>query len=119
MNQRKYPLAGNVLSDTPRARGRVAVKRVTYSHDVTTDQALDFVPRSHHQPFLLHVHWTIPLANSEGARMTGDGMKVPDCGIYAERDWPKTAKGQAAMITRMDKNVGRLVALLLELKIEG
>jgi uncharacterized sulfatase len=117
-NEQKFPLPGNVLSDDPRGRGRVAVERVTYSHDVMTDQAMDFVRKHHQQPFLLHIHWTIPHANNEGGRVTGDGMEVPDYGSYADRPWPSTAKGHAAMITRMDGDVGRLVELLAELKID-
>ena len=117
-NREKYPMEGNVLSDAPKARGRVAVKRVTYSHDVMTEQMFDFI-RSHAQsPFLFHTHWTIPHANNEGGRVTGDGMEVPDYGIYADRNWPSTEKGHAAMITRMDRDMGRLIALLRELGID-
>jgi uncharacterized sulfatase len=50
--------------------------------------------------------------------MTGDGAEVPDYGIYADKDWSKQDKGQAAMITRMDKDVGRLMDLLGELEID-
>ncbi len=117
-NDQRVALEGNILSDHPNARGRVAVKRTTYSHDLITEAALDFVRRNHEQPFLLNVHWTIPHANNEGGRVTGDGMEVPDYGIYAGRDWPTMAKGQAAMITRMDGDVGRLVNLVRELKID-
>ncbi|HUT11133.1 MAG TPA: sulfatase-like hydrolase/transferase, partial [Thermoguttaceae bacterium] len=49
---------------------------------------------------------------------TGDGMEVPDYGVYKDQPWPGTEKGQAAMITRMDADVGRLVALLRELDID-
>jgi arylsulfatase A-like enzyme len=118
LNDQKFPLPGNVLSDHPEARGRVSVQRVTYSHDVITEQALGFVRKHQRDTFLLHVHWTIPHANNEGGRVTGDGMEVPDYGIYADRNWPNTAKGQAAMITRMDSDVGRLVDLLRELEID-
>lgn len=116
-NQEKFPLEGNVIGDYPEGRGRVASKRVTYAHDVMTDQMLDFVRENRQQPFLLHVHWTIPHANNEGGRVLNDGMEVPDYGIYADRDWPNVEKGQAAMITRMDKDVGRLVELLKSLQI--
>jgi uncharacterized sulfatase len=118
LNTQKYPLKGNILSNDPDARGRVATQRITYSHDVMTGQMLDFIRRNKNKPFLLHVHWTIPHANNEGGRVTGDGMEVPDYGIYANEDWPNTEKGQAAMITRMDKDVGRLVALLRTLQLE-
>jgi len=113
-------LPGNVLMDGSRGRGRVAQPqhRVTYSHDVMTEEALDFIRRNGDKPFLLHMHWTIPHANNEGGSVTGDGMEVPDYGIYKDKPWPSTEKGQAAMITRMDADVGRLVALLRELEID-
>lgn len=119
-NMDKVPLKGNVLLDHKNARGRVANKenRVTYSHDVMTQEALGFVRRNAHHPFLLHVHWTIPHANNEGGRVYQDGMEVPDYGIYKNKDWPNVEKGQAAMITRMDGDVGRIIALLRELKID-
>lgn len=117
-NNEKVPLAGNVIGDYPNGRGRVASKRVTYSHDVMTDHMLDFVRKNHGKPFLLHVHWTIPHANNEGGRVLNDGMEVPDYGIYEDRDWPNVEKGQAAMITRMDSDVGRLISLLKELRID-
>jgi len=117
LNDEKFPLPGNVIGDYPKGRGRVASKRVTYSHDVMTDQMLDFIRRHHEKPFLLHVHWTIPHANNEGGRVLGNGMEVPDYGIYEDRDWPDVEKGQAAMITRMDGDVGRLRQLLQQLDI--
>ena len=117
-NGQKYPLAGNVLSDHPRARGRVASRKVTWSHPVMTEEAFAFIRESGDQPFLLHVHWTIPHANNEGGRVSGDGMEVPDYGIYKEKDWADTSKGQAAMVSWMDRDVGRLVDLLRELKLD-
>ncbi|EMI26793.1 N-acetylgalactosamine 6-sulfate sulfatase (GALNS) [Rhodopirellula europaea SH398] len=110
-----YP--GNVISTDPIARGRVAVKRETYSHDVMTDAAFDFIREHQSDPFLLHVHWTIPHANNEGGRLNGDGMEVPDYGIYADEGWPNPEKGFAAMITRMDRDMGRMMALLAELNL--
>ena len=117
-NDQKFPLTGNVLSDHPKARGRVSIKRVTYSHDVMTDQMLAWVRKNHSRPFLMHVHWTLPHANNEGGRVTGNGLEVPDYGIYADRDWPDTEKGFAAMVSRLDRDVGRLISLLRQLKIE-
>ncbi len=119
-NMEEFPLKGNVLMDHPAARGRVAdpKHRVTYSHDVMTEQAFDFIRKHQDKPFLLHIHWTIPHTNNEGGRVTGDGQEVPDYGIYKDKDWPNPEKGQAAMITRMDGDVGRLVKLLKDLKIE-
>jgi uncharacterized sulfatase len=111
-NDKQVALPGNVLMDDPAARGRVSKERVTYSHDKMTDAALGFVQKNHDRPFLLHIHWTIPHANNEGGRVLNDGMEVPDYGVYADRDWPNPEKGFAAMITRMDSDVGRLFELL-------
>ncbi len=117
-NDRQVFLPGNVLMDHPMARGRVSEKKVTYSHDKMTDAALDFIQRNHRSPFLMHIHWTIPHANNEGGRVLKDGMEVPDYGIYADRPWPNPEKGFAAMITRMDADVGRLFQLLKDLGID-
>ncbi|MFP6872953.1 MAG: arylsulfatase [Verrucomicrobiales bacterium] len=117
-NTEKIPLKGNVLTGNLKDRGRVAKIRSTYSHDLITAEALNFVRKNKSRPFLLHIHWTIPHANNEGGRATGDGMEIPDYGIYASRDWPSAKKGAAAMITRMDADVGKFIALLNELKLE-
>lgn len=98
--------------------GGWATERVDYSHDLVVEEALDFIRRTtaedRQQPFFLYVALTIPHANNEGARATGNGQEVPDYGIYADRDWPDPDKGQAAMITRMDGDIGRLMDLLEE-----
>jgi len=45
-------------------------------------------------------------------------MEVPDYGIYKNKDWPYPEKGKAAMITRMDRDVGRLIDKLKKLGID-
>ncbi|MCC9644243.1 arylsulfatase [Rhodopirellula sp. JC740] len=116
-DNRQLLFPGNVVSTNPAARGRVSVKKDTYSHDVMTEAAFDFIRTHAAEPFLLHIHWTIPHANNEAGRVNGDGMEIPDYGIYADRDWPNPEKGFAAMITKMDHDMGRLDALLDELGI--
>jgi len=106
-NQRKYPLGGN------RDEGRNQ-----YSHDLFTQEALAFLERCQDQPFFLYLAYTIPHANNELGRKAGDGMEVPDYGPYADRDWPTTQKGQAAMITRMDRDIGRIIARLQALGLD-
>ncbi len=117
-NKKQIAQSGNTLMDDPQARGHVSSKKVTYSHDEMTDAAFKFVRQHKDDPFLLHIHWTIPHANNEAGRVLGDGMEVPDYGIYADQDWPNPEKGFAAMISRMDGDVGELFALLQELKID-
>jgi len=98
--------------------GGYATKRVDYSHDLIADEALQFVRQNADQPFFLYLALTIPHANNEAAQMMGNGAEVPTFGIYAGEDWPDQDKGQAAMITRMDADVGRLLDTLRELSID-
>ena len=86
----------------------IAGKKVDYSHDLIVAEALKFLDANKDGPFFLYVPLTIPHANNEGNRLTGNGQEVPDFGPYADRDWPDPDKGQAAMITRMDADVGRI-----------
>lgn len=117
-NDQQVTLPGNVIDPVPAGRGRVSSKRVSYSHDFMTEAAFGFIRRNQKTPFLLHIHWTIPHANNEGGRVTGDGMEIPDWGMYADRDWPNPEKGFAAMVSHMDADVGRLLKLLQELKLD-
>ncbi len=117
-NDQQVELPGNVIDPIPAGRGRVSSKRVSYSHDFMTDAAFGFIRKHKASPFLLHIHWTIPHANNEGGRVTGDGMEIPDWGMYADKDWPNPEKGFAAMVTHMDADVGRLMELLQELEID-
>jgi arylsulfatase A-like enzyme len=51
----------------------------------------------------------IPHANNERMRDLGNGAHVPDFGPYTKEDWPDQDKGQAAMISRLDSYVGRMM----------
>jgi arylsulfatase A-like enzyme len=93
----------------------VATEKEEYSHDLIAQEGLDFVRRSHQQPFFLYWALTLPHANNEAGQA---GMEVPDQGIYKDRDWPENRKNMAAMVSRMDRDVGRLLDLLKELGIE-
>ncbi len=95
----------------------MAKVREDYSHDLFAAEALEFVRRNEKNPFFLYLAYTIPHANNEGGRATGDGMEVPSYGPYAEEDWADPQKGHAAMISRMDKDIGDLFALLRERRL--
>jgi arylsulfatase A-like enzyme len=102
----------------PDSPGGYATKKVAYSHDLVTEEAINFVRSNRDKPFFLFWAITIPHANNEARRELGDGQEVPDYGIYTDRAWPNSDKGHAAMITRMDAGVGRLVDTLQELGID-
>jgi uncharacterized sulfatase len=118
----KVPLANEVVPTGSRnVSGFVpgyATKRVDYSHDLIAENALQFVEQNHEWPFFLYLALTIPHANNEGTRGTGNGQEVPDYGIYADKEWTDQDKGQAAMVTRMDRDIGRLFAKLADLGID-
>lgn len=92
--------------------------RVDYSHDLIAEEALHWLDENGSKPFFLYLALTTPHANNEGARGTGNGQDVPDHGIYADADWTEPNKGQAAMITRMDRDVGRLIGKLRALGVD-
>jgi arylsulfatase A-like enzyme len=99
-------------------RGNLAGVKREYSHDVIVEHAFEFVRNSKDQPFFLYLALTIPHANDEAGRFLGDGMEVPDYAPYDTENWPTTEKGFAAMVTRMDRDIGRLMALLKELGLD-
>jgi arylsulfatase A-like enzyme len=92
--------------------------RGEYSHDLFTQEALEFVQQHATEPFFLYLAYTIPHANNERGRETGDGMEVPSDHPYSDHDWPQPQKGHAAMITRMDRDIGTLLGLLRELGLD-
>lgn len=91
-----------------------AKEKVQYSHDLIMDEAMQWLEQQRRGPFFLYLAVTIPHANNEATRGTGDGQEVPDYGIYANEKWPNPDKGQAAMITRLDRDMGRIMAKLEE-----
>ena len=99
-------------------RGNLGRQQGEYSHDLFTDRALKFLDRKHDKPFFLYLPYTIPHTNNELGRATGDGMEVPDYGSYAEKDWPNPEKGFAAMIERLDRDVGRIIDKLRQRGID-
>ena len=120
-NNKKHFLNNVVKPISEKARagfiGGAATERNDYSHDLFTQEALAWIKKNKNNPFFLYLPLTIPHANNEGTRMFGDGAEVPEYGIYEKENWPKQDKGQAAMITRMDRDVGKILDLLNELKL--
>ncbi|MGB4709083.1 MAG: arylsulfatase [Fuerstiella sp.] len=119
-------MLNNVVQKLDRSYGGFnggwATKRVDYSHDLIAGEAINFLRQSAPaaaagKPFFLYLSMTIPHANNEATKGTGDGQEVPDYGQYADKDWSNPDKGQAAMISRMDADIGRILDLLDELRI--
>ncbi|MFO0965802.1 MAG: arylsulfatase [Gemmataceae bacterium] len=109
-NEEKVPIEGNVVE-----KG-VAVKRAQYSHDLFTGEALRFLDKNKEKPFFLYLAYTIPHANNEAGKL---GMEVPSDEPYSKEPWPQPQRNHAAMITRLDRDVGRLLEKLRELGLEN
>jgi arylsulfatase A-like enzyme len=105
----------NVVPDEDEEGSGVSTNRVDYTHDLMAEEALKFIERNSGAPFFLYLAFTIPHANNEAKNK---GMEVPDLGEFANEDWPDQEKAKAAMIARMDRDVGRLMASLKKLGID-
>jgi arylsulfatase A-like enzyme len=112
----RVPLGNLAAEDNADGSGWARV-RVDYAHDRIVDEALRWIGEVGARPFFLFLSVTLPHANNEARRATGDGQEVPDYGPYANEAWPAPDKGQAAMVSRLDRDVGRLVAKLEQLGI--
>lgn len=118
-NEEKVELANEVnhiINGRDRSPGGVATKKVEYSHDLFTEDALAFVEKNSKRPFFLYLTYTIPHANNEAGKK---GMEVPSLEPYTDKDWPEAQQGHAAMITRMDRDIGRLLDKLKHLGLNN
>ena len=97
---------------------RVPVPKGTYSPDLLTREALDFIRRERASPFFLYLAYTLPHADNELKRRTGNGMEVPDDAPYSKEPWSPQQRNYAAMVTRLDADVGKIFALLKELSLD-
>jgi arylsulfatase A len=97
----------------------------TYSHDVIADKALDFIRRHKDGPFFCYMPFTLPhleLLVPEDSMADYKG-KVEEREYRDARrhyaDQPDAWAAYAGMISRMDRDVGRVLSLLKELKLEN
>ena len=112
-NGKRHPLK-NVVPGQGEFGSGVASEKVEYSPDLIAAAALKWVEQNKDRPFFLYYAPTLPHANNEAGKQ---GMEVPDLGQYASTDWPAPQKAHAAMISRLDADVGKLLELLERLKL--
>ena len=93
-----------------------AVTHEHYSHDLMTDRALKFIRDAKDGPFFCYAAYTVPHFSSHDE--DPDGLAVPSTEPYTDRDWPEKAKKYAAMVHRLDRDVGRITALIDELGLK-
>jgi len=90
-------------------KGNLKGQKQQYTHDLFEDFAVDFVTRHKDKPFFLYLPYLIPHAKYE----------IPELGEYKNKQWSHQAKVHAAMISRMDNGIGKLVDTLKKLKIDN
>ena len=96
-------------------KGNMGTQKSDYAPDYFAQRALEFVKATPaEQPFFLYWATTVPHANNEMGRDTGNGMEVPTDAPYTAKPWPQVEKNFAAMVTRMDSDIGKLRAMLKE-----
>ncbi len=99
----------------PHNRG---AKTGTYTHDLFTERALSFIEDNRKRPFFLYLPYTIPHW-SDYPQDTPESQIVPSDAPYTDKDWPQTEKNYAAMVTRMDRDVGRIMERLQTLGLDS
>ena len=101
-NSAEVPLAGN----------RGGTQGQTYSHYVIFDEAVKFIRENAPRPFFAYLPFTPPHGN----------FNIPDSdpawALYKDKPWPEPARRYAAMVSLIDRQVGELMALLKELKLD-
>jgi len=90
----------------------------SYSPELFGRETLDFIRREQKGPFFLYLAYTLPHANNELRRKTNNGMETPTDTPYSKENWTQPNKNFAAMVTRLDGQVGDIMKLLKELGIE-
>lgn len=103
------------LDDSAAPSGRVEFPgnsrtRRVYSHDVMTDRALEFIEDSAGSPFFLYAAYTVP--HFADRSEDPDRLSVPSLGEYENKPWSVAAKKYASMVSRLDRDVGRIVQLV-------
>ncbi|MHC4809564.1 MAG: arylsulfatase [Planctomycetota bacterium] len=91
----------------------------TYAHDVMIEEALAFIDRHREQPFLLYLPLHIPhLALQVPQEEIDAYADLPEDGPYdGSRGYlphPTPRRAYAGMVTRMDRDIGRLMRRLDE-----
>ncbi len=89
-------------------KGNLNGQQREYASDLMVREALYFIDRHRYEPFFLYFTPTIPHAE----------IKAPELGEYATKPWSDEAKHYAAMVTRMDHYLGRILDKLKETGLE-
>ncbi len=98
-------------------------KEQAYSHDLIAAEALKFIRANRDRPFFLYVPFTIPhvalqVPEDSLAEYRGKWPDPPYKGDKGYFPHPNPRACYAGMVSRMDRDVGRITALLKELGLD-
>jgi arylsulfatase A len=98
-------------------------KEQAYSHDLIAAEALKFIRANKDRPFFLYVPFTIPhvalqVPEDSLAEYKGQWPDPPYTGDKGYFPHPNPRACYAGMVTRMDRDVGRIMSLLKDLALE-
>ncbi|MBT8037420.1 MAG: arylsulfatase [Verrucomicrobiae bacterium] len=79
----------------------------TYAQEIIQRDMVHWLKQNGKNPFFMFYAFTIPHGRYE----------IDDFGIYADKPWSDKQKAYAAMVTRLDSDVGELVDTLKELGV--
>lgn len=96
-------------------RGNTGGLKGDYADDYFTRAATNLLRINQKRASFLYLAYTIPHANNE---LKDKGMEVPSDAPYSKEDWPQQERNKAAMITRLDADVGRILDRLKELRMD-
>jgi len=82
-----------------------------YAQDLIAQESLNFIRQNKDRPFYLFCAWTLPHGPYRADQ-------VPSLDAYQDTGWTDAQKVYAAMVERLDGDVGRVMALLKELHLD-
>lgn len=88
-----------------------SAKKRVYSQDLIADESLRFIRENRARPFYLFCAWTLP----HGPYNAGNVVSIDK---YKDTGWTESEKVYAAMMDRLDSDVGRIMAQLKELNLD-
>ena len=89
--------------------GNQGKEKTQYTHDLFEADTLRFIREHKDRPFFLYLPYTLPHGK----------YVIPSDAPDSDKPWPQQHKNSAAMITRLDATVGKILALLEELGLDG
>jgi len=114
-NNKKIGLGNKVIRckrGYARGIGGVSTNKKYYSDDLFLAETMNFINRNKKRPFFLYFAMTLPHANNEYKIAAEHGMEIPNNGIYKDKKWPDAQKAHAAMISRLDSDVGDIMEFI-------